>query len=111
MRRFHLLTGILMVLAFLATGQFMEHHNPPLDSLSDATRLLYRSRHIYILASGLVNLMLGLYLHSAPGPRQAGRTIGSGLILLSAPLLVAAFSTESARSFQAGPARERLVKG
>jgi len=37
-------------------------HAPPLGALNDATRLLYRSRQLYILAGGLVNLMLGLYL-------------------------------------------------
>jgi hypothetical protein len=30
-------------------------------ALSDSARLMFRSRHIYILAAGLVNLVLGVY--------------------------------------------------
>ena len=59
MRRYHLWVGGLIVVVFLITGQFMRHHGPPMGALSDSTRLMFRSRHIYLLASGLVNLMWG----------------------------------------------------
>ena len=62
MRRLHLSVGIAGVIAFLVTGQLMRHHTPPLTALSDSVRLMYRSRHIYILGSALVNLVLSLYL-------------------------------------------------
>jgi len=69
--------------------------------LSDAARLMLRSRHIYILASGLVNLMLGLYLrrHAAGWGRIAQR-IGSGLLIASTPLLILAFLVEPEKGFQ-----------
>jgi hypothetical protein len=59
MRRYLLWVGVLVVGVFLITGQFMRHHEPPMGTLGDSVRLMFRSRHIYILASGLVNLMLG----------------------------------------------------
>ena len=79
----------------------MRHHQPPLATLSDATRLMYRSRHIYILASGLVNLMLGLYLPQRPeGWRGIVRNVGSGLLLISPVLLILAFVIEPERGFR-----------
>jgi hypothetical protein len=62
---------------------------------------MYRSRHIYILASGLVNLMLGLYLPRTPrGWRGTVRTVGSVLLLISSVLLILAFVSEPAKGFQ-----------
>jgi hypothetical protein len=101
MRRVHLAAGLPIVVIFLITGQFMRHHQPPLGTLSDATRLMYRSRHIYILASGLINLMLGLYLPRTPqGWRGTVRTVGSVLLLISPVLLILAFVSEPAKGFQ-----------
>ena len=97
MRRVHLVIGIVAVVAFVTTGQIMGRHQPPLSSLTDATRLLYRSRHIYILAAGLVNLMLGLYFQGAfPGWRRALQTLGSVLVMTAPVLLVLAFASEPA---------------
>ena len=102
MRRLHFAVGVLTVADFLITGQLMRHHDPPMSALGDAARLLYRSRHIYILASGLVNLMLGIYLRmEAAGWRRTPQAIGSVLVLASAALLTAAFAMEPARGFQA----------
>ena len=100
MRRLHLLIGVLTLLAFLITGQFMRHHQPPTPQLDDALRLLLRSRHIYILASALVNLMLGLYLETKPGWRGATQTIGSCFTMLSPLFLILAFALEPAHGFQ-----------
>jgi hypothetical protein len=62
---------------------------------------MLRSRHIYILAAGLINLMLGLYLHlQAAGWRKTAQTAGSGLLLGSTVLLILAFVIEPERAFQ-----------
>jgi hypothetical protein len=101
MRRLHLWFGLLAVAAFLLTGQFMHHHQPPVATMADSIRLLYRSRHIYILASGLVNLMLGLYLQPRPaGWRLKAQIIGSALLTVSPLLLIWAFGAEPARGLQ-----------
>jgi hypothetical protein len=100
MRKVHLWAGLVTVLAFLISGQFLRHHQPPMDTLSDSARLMLRSRHIYILASGLVNLMLGLYGLRIKGWRGVLQMVGSVLLTLSPVLLIAAFAAEPARGFQ-----------
>jgi hypothetical protein len=101
MRRLHLSIGLLALVAFLLTGQFLRYHRPPLSMLDPAVRMLFRSRHIYILASALVNLMPGLYLEVySRGWRCFVRTFGSALLLVSPVLLVLAFFTEPAKGFQ-----------
>ena len=68
MRRLHLGVGVFAVVTFLITGQFNETSRiPPRVALSDSVRLMFRSRHIYILAAGLVNLILGVYLQGRQG--------------------------------------------
>ena len=100
MRGIHLWIGLLAVVVFLVSGQAMRHHHPPMDTLSESARLMYRSRHIYVLASGLVNLMLGLYVQRAAAWRGVAQLIGSGLLMLSPVLLTVAFVVEAPRGFQ-----------
>ena len=100
MRRFHLAVGVLTVIIFVITGQLMRHHSPPMVSLSDSTRLMFRSRHIYILASGLVNLMLGLYLEVRTGWHRIVQFLGSTFLVASPVLLILAFRVEPERGFQ-----------
>lgn len=100
MRRLHLIVGVTAVIAFLITGQLMRHHSPPMTALSDAVRLMHRSRHIYILAAGLLNLILGLYWQRRPrGWQFALQTAGSAFLVLAPLLLVVAFAVEPDRGF------------
>jgi hypothetical protein len=55
MRKLHLIAGLLGVLVFVLSGQAMRLHKPAIRSLEDAQRMMYVSRHIYILGSALVN--------------------------------------------------------
>jgi hypothetical protein len=99
MRAIHLWAGAIGVAIFLVTGQLMRHHVPPMTELSEAVRLMFRSRHIYILLSALVNLMLGLYLElRAAGWRSATQKLGSVLAIASTALLVGAFVVEPGKS-------------
>ena len=100
MRRFHLWVGVLTVLAFIITGQFIRHHQPPTPELGNDIRLMLRSRHIYVLASGLVNLMLGLYFEKRTGWRGGVQMAGSCLLALSPVLLLLAFAVEPGQGFQ-----------
>ena len=95
MRRLHLLTGLLGVVAFLASGQYMDVAQDHLRGLDGTARMLFRSRHIYLLFAALLNLALGLYL--TPGPAGWRRWLqrGGSALLLTAPwLLAVAFLTE-----------------
>jgi hypothetical protein len=94
-RKLHLAVGVVTVIAFLLTGQFMAHHAPPLATLSDSAHLMFRSRHIYILGAGLVNLMLGLYFRRhAGGWRRTVQVVGSAFLIVSPALLILAFIVE-----------------
>lgn len=94
MRWLHLVVGIVGVLGFLATGQYMDHVHDHLRGMDDARRLLFRSRHIYLLFGALVNLALGLHLRPARGWRWWLQTPGSLLVLSSPFLATAAFFIE-----------------
>lgn len=95
LRRMHLLFGLLGVLAFLLTGQVMGHHLPAMVSLLPDLRMMYISRHIYLLGGSLVNLAFGLYLQVRPvGWRRNLQWIGSLLVLFSPLLLLLAFMAE-----------------
>lgn len=95
LRMAHLVVGALTVGAFLVTGLVMSNHQPPLADMDWGARLLFRSRHIYVLAAGLVNLSLGLaYALPAGSARRGAAVVGSTLALASAPLLFFAFFTE-----------------
>lgn len=97
MRRVHFTIGLLGVIAFLLTGQVMRRHVPNIHSLSAEVRMMYVSRHIYLLGTALVNLVLGLYLKMHPPAwRRILQQAGSLLILLSAVLLLLAFFSEPA---------------
>src|SRR5262245_36226952 len=96
MRRFHLIIGVLGILVFVLSGQVMVRHVPPVSHLAPELRLMYVSRHIYLLGAALVNLMTGLYLQiSATGWRRRLQLSSSLLLLLSPVLLALAFFAES----------------
>src|SRR5215472_16467233 len=95
LRRTHLVVGILAVVAFLLTGQVMGHHHPRMEELSAELRLMFVSRHIYLLGAALVNLVLGLYL-SVPQAawRRSLQMVRPFLILFSAVSSLLAFIVE-----------------
>lgn len=104
-RRLHLLVGLAAVVLFGLTGLYMHFRYDHLRGMADATRLLFRSTHVYLLFSGLLNLALGLYMtgESGSGRERAGdtaaggdllRTIGSVLILIGPLLFLAGFLRE-----------------
>ena len=94
--RLHLLVGLLALAAFLLTGQYMDRALDHLRAMEDGPRMIYRSAHIYLLWSGLLNTTIGLYLQPAAGWRRAVQASGSVLLLAGPPLLLAAFALEPA---------------
>lgn len=104
MKRFHLIFGLAIVIVFLLTGQYMEYvHN---RQLPDGTRMLYRSRHIYLLLAGLLNLGIGTYFSArSRGWRRTLQIIGSVLIVLAPGLLLVGFFWEPPK----GPEQTRFA--
>ena len=96
MKRLHLILGVLVIVAFLFTGQYMDFQAPPVRELADeGRRMMFRSRHIYLLLAGLVNLGVGAYFtyHGARW-RKILQVTGSALIVLAPLLMTAAFFYE-----------------
>jgi hypothetical protein len=95
MRQLHLSVGLIALAAFLASGVSMRLGPNSLPDLDDATRLLFRSSHIYLLFTALLNVLLGLYVEPAPGGWRARlRWAGSALLLLAPVLAALAFLRE-----------------
>ena len=95
MRRLHLLIGSSALTAFLASGAYMELHFHHLSGFDEATRLLFRSTHIYLLFAALLNLALGTCAERRDlGWRRWTRRIGSVLVMVAPILCVLAFLRE-----------------
>ena len=92
----HLIFGIIVFIVFLVTGKFMRVDFPDKDVIPQDFRLLMRSRHIYILLSGLLHILLGLYLRIQPQVwRKSLQIIGSVLLFAGTVALVWAFAYET----------------
>lgn len=104
LRMTHLVVGAITILAFLITGQIMSLHEPSIGSMEWADRLLFRSRHIYILCAGLVNLAIGVHFGLPErAVRRSAAITGSLLMLVSTLLLFFAFFAEPMAGRLPGP--------
>ena len=93
---FHLIFGILLFILFTVTGRFMRVDFPDKDAISPELRVLMRSRHIYILFSSLIHLVLGAYLRMGTDMRiRLLQYAGSLILVASSVYLVWAFITET----------------
>lgn len=91
-----------MLVAFLTTGRFMRWDFPDKEIIPQDLRILMRSRHIYILFSALIHLILGIYLTTQPTIwRKTLQITGSILLTGAGTLLIWAFIHETyyARGF------------
>ena len=89
-RRLHLIVGLAAVAAFLASGRFMRTHFPEVYAGNESIRYLLRANHIYILMSGLVNLMAALAVKPVASNWRVAVSWLSTACLLIAPVLLAA---------------------
>jgi hypothetical protein len=93
---FHLVIGLLLFWIFTVTGQYMRADFPDKGEIDQAFRILMRSRHIYLLLSSLVHIVLGIYLVLRPSIAQrAFQFLGSALLVISSSLLLWAFEVET----------------
>ena len=92
----HLIFGILVFIVFVTTGKYMRIDFPDKDIIPQDLRLLMRSRHIYILFSALIHMMLGVYLQMRPQIwRKSLQYFGSFLLAVSSGLLLWGFIFET----------------
>lgn len=95
MKKVHLIFGVCVVLGFLLTGQYMDKYYNHLAGMPDGPRLLYRTRHIFILLAGLLNLGIGAYFtYRIQTWRRTMQLLGSLLIFASSVLFLIAFFYE-----------------
>jgi hypothetical protein len=92
-RNSHLLVGGLGLVLFLLQGQYMARALD-ITEMTDATRMLYRSVHIYLLLSCLANICAGYFMSPASAVNHLQRLIGV-VLLVSPALLLLSFFTES----------------
>jgi len=93
--RAHVTLGLAALIVFVGTGAYMHFRYDHLRGMTDATRLLFRSTHIYLLFAALLNLGIGLHLQAATVRwARLAQGLGSTLILLAPLLFLAAFLSE-----------------
>ena len=95
MKKAHAIVGVCVVLAFLLTGQYMDKFYNHMVGVPDAQRLLFRTRHIFILLAGLLNLGIGAYFtYRVEKWRRTVQLLGSLLIFAASSLFLIAFFYE-----------------
>jgi hypothetical protein len=95
MKRLHLWVGAVALLLFLLTGQYMDYLEVRTNALGETARVMFRSRHIYLLLAALVNLGVGAYFsYRVRGWRRRLQLLGSALVVAAPALMLAAFFTE-----------------
>ena len=95
MKKLHLLVGIVGTIVFLATGMYMRIRLNGLTGMEDLPRMMFRSSHIYLLLTSLINLSIGLYQSSVTSWSRLQWT-GSILVLIAPLLMLIAFFNEPA---------------
>lgn len=96
MAKAHLIFGLIIFIVFTVTGRFMRVDFPDKEIIPQEFRLLMRSRHIYILFSGLLHILLGLYLQIQLQKWQKFlQMCGSFLLFTGTIALVTAFFYET----------------
>jgi hypothetical protein len=92
----HLIFGLILFVVFLITGRFMRWDFPDKEIIPQDLRILMRSRHIYILLSSLIHIVLGVYLqiHTEIW-RRSLQIFGSFLLITGSVLFVWAFIYET----------------
>jgi hypothetical protein len=81
-----------MIVAFLLTGQYMDKAYAHLHGMAMGPRLLYRTRHIYVLMAALINVALSAYvIRASRRQRRVVQLAGSVFIAGGSVLLAVAF--------------------
>lgn len=93
--KIHFFLGILIVIVFLLTGQYMHHNFDHLQGMESMNRALFRAGHLYILLFGLIHVAMGTYYQ----PKKKSlleklQWLGSLLMFAGTFLVVYGFFTE-----------------
>jgi hypothetical protein len=95
LRKLHFAVGLAGIVAFLATGLYMNGFREAYGG-NEVLRYLDRSNHVYVLLASLINVALGVHLSpSPPGWRATVSRVGSFLALAAPVVLCFAFFLEA----------------
>lgn len=86
--KIHFYFGILIVVIFLLTGQYMHHKFGHLKEMELMNRALFRAGHLYILLFGLINMALGINFQTPKKELLRKIQLFGSIITLGASLLV-----------------------
>jgi hypothetical protein len=96
LKHFHLACGIIALIAFVLSGQYMAIFLNGLQDMADGPRLMYRSAHLYLLWASLVNLIVGARFPALKAGATRYVQIAASMMLLVVPVLILiGFATES----------------
>lgn len=97
LRHTHLITGLLLILFFLLSGQYMQHTLRLSEQPFDAQRMMYRASHLYLLLVGVMNTLVGCYWQPFRSRLSCPiQGLSSVALLLAQAVFVVAFMTEPA---------------
>lgn len=94
MRRAQLVVGVIMVVAFLASGAYMHLRFHHLHQTPDAQRMVYRASHINMLLIGALNIAASRRARSASRFAIAADRLAAILEIAASGFFVAAFIVE-----------------
>jgi hypothetical protein len=95
LRKIHLWFGWLMVLAFVLTGQYMEHVIHSAMEADATYRFSIRANHVYLLLFGLAHLLIGAYFQPLASTNRARlQQVGSVALLLASLIALIGFFVE-----------------
>ena len=94
MKSVHLISGIITLVIFALTGQYMAQVIGLPETEFNAQKMMYRASHIYLLWAGLINTCLGVYWRPLALRNPFIQLASSWLLVTCQPVLLLAFFTE-----------------
>jgi len=88
LKQLHFWVGLIGIVIFLLTGQYMYHALNVLQGMDDGPRMLFRSAHIYFMLASLINLLVGIYLEPRSLKHGKGFQLTISVLILVAPILL-----------------------
>jgi len=81
----HIVVGVIGLVTFLLTGQYMDLVHEHLVNMDDGPRMIYRSTHIYILLVSILNVCIGVTMTT---PAKTILQYLVSVVILIAPFLM-----------------------
>jgi len=84
LKKLHFIGGILLLIIFILSGQYMQHGFNSLQDLDLFERMVFRAEHIYLLLGSLIHISIGTYFRPQPGKPQKYIQIFASLLMFLA---------------------------